>query len=507
MNKYFADFSAIKSKDMNILLVYPEYPDTFWSFKHALKFVSKKAAHPPLGLLTVASILPAGWKEKLIDMNVERLKTKDIIWADYIFLGAMAAQYTSSVEVIKLCKSLGKKVVAGGPLFTEDFEKFEDVDHLVLNEAEITLPWFLKDLEDGFAKRIYRTDDFADMKYSPAPDYSLISFSNYSSQSIQYSRGCPFNCEFCDITALLGHKMRTKTSGQITNELESLYSLGWRGNIFFVDDNFIGKKQELKKTLLPAIINWMQLHGNPFYFTTEASVNISDDPELMQLMTKAGFSSVFVGIETPNESSLIECQKAQNRNRDLIESVKIIQKNGIEVSGGFIVGFDSDTPNIFQQQIEFIQKSGIISAMVGILNAPTKSRLYQRLKNEGRILNKMTGDNTDATTNFIPKMGEDVLVKGYYDVIRGIYEAKPYYQRIRHFLNDFHPQVRNKTKITYNKLMALIKSIFIIGLFDKNRKYYWHLFFWSLFRRPKIFPMAITYSIYGYHYRRVFKLR
>ncbi len=491
---------------MNILLVYPEYPDTFWSFKYALKFVSKKAANPPLGLLTVASLLPAGWKKKLIDLNVERLTTKDILWADYVFIGAMSAQYTSSKEVIKLCKSLGKMIVAGGPLFTEDFEKFEDVDHLVLNEAEITLPLFLKDLEEGCAKRIYQTDEFAEMEYSPAPDYSLISFSKYSSKSIQYSRGCPFNCEFCDITALLGHKMRTKTTEQVLHELDSLYNLGWRGDIFFVDDNFIGKKKELKKNLLPAIIHWMELHGNPFTFYTEASINISDDKELMQLMTKAGFSSVFVGIETPHETSLKECQKVQNINRDLIESVKAIQKNGMEVKGGFIVGFDNDTPDIFQQQIDFIQKSGIISAMIGILNAPTKSRLYQRLKNEGRILNKMTGDNTDATTNLIPKMGEDVLVKGYYDVVRGIYEAKPFYQRIRHFLKDFQPQVKNKTKITYNKLMALIKSIFIIGLYDKDRKYYWQLFFWSLFRRPKVFPLAITYTVFGYHYRRIFKI-
>jgi len=492
---------------MNILLVYPAYGDTFWSFKYALKFVSKKAACPPLGLLTVASLLPSEWKKKLIDLNVERLKTKDIRWADYVFIGAMSAQFTSSKEVINLCKSLGKKIVASGPLFTEDFEKFEDVDYLVLNEAEITLPRFLKDLEEGCVKRIYQTGEFAEMEYSPAPDYSLINFSRYSSKSIQYSRGCPFNCEFCDITALLGHKIRTKTTEQIINELESLYNLGWRGDVFFVDDNFIGKKQVLKKNLLPAIIEWMEAHGNPFTFSTQASINISDDGELMQLMTKAGFSSVFVGIETPNDSSLIECSKVQNRNRDLIGSVKAIQKNGIEVSGGFIVGFDNDSPNIFQQQIEFIQKSGIISAMVGILNAPTKSRLYQRLKNEGRILNKMTGDNTDATANFIPKMGKEVLVKGYYDLVRGIYEAKPFYHRIRQFLKDFQPQVKNKTEITYNKLLALIKSIFIIGLLDKDRRYYWQLFFWSLFRRPKVFPLAITYSIYGYHYRRVFKIR
>lgn len=490
---------------MKILLVYPEYPDTFWSFKHALKFVSKKASNPPLGLLTIAPLLPQNWEKKLIDLNVEKLKTKDILWADSVFVGAMSAQIQSTFEVIHRCKSLGKTVVAGGPLFTEDYEKFDEVDHLVLNEAEITLPRFLEDLQNGVPKKIYQTTEFADITQSPAPDYSLIRFSTYSSKSIQYSRGCPFNCEFCDITALLGHKMRTKTTAQVLNELESLYNLGWRGDIFFVDDNFIGKKEELKKDLLPAMVNWMEEHNNPFTFSTEASVNLSDDPELMRLMTRAGFSTVFVGIETPQESSLVECNKVQNRNRSLVDSVKTIQKNGIEVLGGFIVGFDNDPPNIFQQQIDFIQHTGIVSAMIGLLNAPTKSRLYQRLLAEGRILSKMSGDNTDATTNLVPKMGIENLVNGYGEVIRGIYDGAPFYQRVQHFLKDFQPKVKNKTKVTFNKFMALIKSMLIIGVFDRSRKHYWKLFFWSLFRRPRVFPLAITYSIYGYHYRRVFK--
>jgi len=490
---------------MKILMIYPEYPDTFWSFKHAVKFVSKKAAHPPLGLLTVAPMLPGDWPKKLVDLNVEKLKEKDILWADLVFIGAMSAQYKSTVEVIGLCKSLNKTIVAGGPMFTEDYEKFEEVDYLVLNEAEITLPLFLDDLQKGKPKRIYQTEEFADITASPQPDYSLINISKYSSKSIQFTRGCPFNCEFCDITALLGHKMRIKTTQQIVNELQTLYDLGARGDIFFVDDNFIGNKKVLKTDLLPALIGWVNSHGNPFSFSTEASVNLSDDPELMNLMTQAGFSSVFVGIETPQESSLEECKKTQNRNRSLLDSVKIIQQNGMEVLGGFIVGFDSDTPRIFSQQIEFIQKSGIISAMIGLLNAPTKSKLYQRLKKEGRILNKMTGDNTDATMNFIPKMNKEILTNGYRDVIRGIYEGKPFYERVRHFLNDFQPQVKVRTKITFNKFMALIKSMFIIGIFDRDRKYYWQLFFWSLFNRPKVFPLAVTYSIYGYHYRRVSK--
>ncbi|MGM0620771.1 MAG: B12-binding domain-containing radical SAM protein [Bacteroidota bacterium] len=490
---------------MKILMIYPEYPDTFWSFKHALKFVSKKAAHPPLGLLTIAPMLPESWPKKLIDLNVEKLRKKDILWADAIYIGAMSAQYNSTIEVIQLCKSFNKTIVAGGPLFTEDYEKFDEVDHLVLNEAEITLPRFLEDLENGHPQRIYKTDEFADIQQSPTPDYSLINLKQYSSKSIQFTRGCPFNCEFCDITALLGHKMRMKTTQQILTELQSLYDLGAREAIFFVDDNFIGNKNVLKKKLLPPLIEWMEAHGNPFSFSTEASINLADDPELMKLMTRAGFSSVFVGIETPQDSGLMECKKAQNQNRNLIDSVKSIQNNGMEVQGGFIVGFDSDTPNIFKQQIEFIQQSGIISAMVGLLNAPTKSRLYQRLYKEGRILNKMTGDNTDATMNFIPKMNKEVLANGYRDVIRGIYAGKPFYQRIRTFLNDFNPQVKVRTKLTSNKILAMVKSVFIIGIFDSDRKYYWQLFFWSLFNRPKVFPLAITYSIYGYHYRRVFK--
>lgn len=490
---------------MKILLVYPEYPDTFWSFKYALKFVSKKAANPPLGLLTVAPLLPSHWEKRLVDLNVEQLNTRDILWADFVFIGAMSIQLNSALEIIEKCKSYGKKIVAGGPLFTEDFEKFPMVDHLVLNEAEITLPLFLSDLEAGTPQKIYHSTEFADITTSPAPDYSLIKKSKYSSISIQYSRGCPFNCDFCDITALLGHKSRIKTTTQIINELENIYAFGWRGDLFFVDDNFIGNKPVLKNDLLPAMIIWMQEHRNPFVISTEASINIADDPDLMKLMTRAGFSTVFIGIETPHETSLAECNKVQNKNRNLLESVKKVQAAGMEVLGGFIVGFDSDLPTIFKQQIEFIQKSGIVSAMIGLLNAPTKSKLYQKLIAEGRILNKMSGDNTDSSTNIIPKMHIADLIAGYHEVIRGIYAGKPFYKRVRQFLTDFEPQVKKRTNINFNKAMALVKSIFIIGIYDNNRKYYWRLFFWTLFKRPKLFPLAITYSIYGYHYKRVFK--
>jgi len=490
---------------MKILLVYPEYPDTFWSFKYALKFVSKKAAYPPLGLITVASLLPKEWETRLIDMNIEKLLMNDILWADYIFISAMSTQSRSATQVIDRCKALLKPVVAGGPLFTADYEKFEKVDHLVLNEAEITLPLFLDDLKNGCAERIYQTREFASVDKSPKPDYSLVKMNKYTSKSIQFSRGCPFNCEFCDITALLGHKCRIKTTGQIIAELQQLFDLGWRGEVFFVDDNFIGNKKFLKNELLPALSGWMVEHQYPFHFTTEASINLADDNELMEQMTQAGFLTVFIGIETPREVGLEECNKVQNINRNLIESVKKVQQAGMEVLGGFIIGFDSDTPNIFRQQIDFIQESGIISAMIGLLNAPTKSKLYKRLKAEGRILEKWGGDNTSNAMNFIPRMNKKILEEGFAEVIKGVYGGKAFYERVRSFLQDFHPKMKNKNKVNFTKLMAFLKSIFIIGIFDKNRKYYWRLFFWSLIHRRDLFPMAITYSIYGYHYKKSYE--
>ncbi|WP_319500357.1 B12-binding domain-containing radical SAM protein [uncultured Draconibacterium sp.] len=487
---------------MKILLVYPEYPDTFWSFKYALKFVSKKAAYPPLGLITVASLLPDHWETKLVDMNIEKLHSSDLIWADYVFLSAMNTQILSAITVIARCNHLNIPVVAGGPLFTADYKKFGNVDHLVLNEAEITLPLFLKDLENGHPKHLYQTEAFACMKESPIPDYSLIKLNKYTSQSIQFSRGCPFNCEFCDITALLGHQCRLKPTQQVITELQNLYDQNFRGSVFFVDDNFIGNKKRIKKQLLPAIISWMQQHNYPFHFTTEASINLSDDEELMDLMTRAGFLSVFIGIETPEEMSLNECNKVQNKNRNLIDSVKKVQKAGMEVLGGFIIGFDSDTPNIFQRQIQFIQESGIISAMVGLLNAPTKSQLYKRLKSEGRILDNWDGDNTSSSMNFIPKMDSEKLRNGFNQVIRGIYGGKAFYERVKNFLKDFEPKVKSKNKMNATKLKAFFRSVFIIGILDRDRKYYWKLFFWSLIHRRDMFPMAITYAVYGYHFKR-----
>ena len=484
-------------------MVYPKYPDTFWSFKHALKFVSKKASFPPLGLLTVASILPKEWNKKLIDMNVSVLRDKDILWADYVFISAMSIQSRSTDEVIQRCTKLKTKIVAGGPLFTSSSEYYQNIDHLILNEAEITLPQFLNDLSEGKPKQKYTSEEWAEITTTPLPLWNLISMNNYTSMNVQYSRGCPFDCDFCDITVLYGRKPRTKTKEQVIDELDTLYFSDWRGPVFFVDDNFIGNKAKLKKEILPAIAEWMEKRKHPFYLNTEASINLADDDKLMQLMVKAGFEAVFIGIESPNEESLIECNKIQNRNRDLISSIRKIQESGLEVQGGFIVGFDNDPPTIFDKLTNFIQESGIVTAMVGLLNAPQGTKLQKRLLNEGRLLNDFTGNNTDFSINFIPHMDSEELLNGYKKILNTIYSPKYYYERVMRFIKDFEPKKKKVFHLNPNYILALFKSIIKLGMIGEERIYYWKLFFWSLFRKPQLFSLAILFSIYGFHFRKI----
>jgi radical SAM superfamily enzyme YgiQ (UPF0313 family) len=439
---------------MKALLIYPAFPNTFWSFNYALNFVGKKAAYPPLGLLTVAAMLPAGFHKRLVDVNVDRLTDDDLAWADMVFIGAMAVQRESAKQIIARCKANGLKVVAGGPLFTAEPNEFSEVDHLVLDEAELTLGPFLEDLKNGHPQKIYRASGFCDLHHTPIPDWGLLKMKKYASMSVQFSRGCPFNCDFCNVTAIFGHRARMKPPLQVLAELDSLYTAGWRSNIFFVDDNFIGNKTYLKKRLLPALIAWRQnKKGCVFY--TEASINLADDPELLKLMARAGFDSVFIGIESPDEGSLTECRKVQNKNRDLLHDVRRIQRAGLQVLGGFIVGFDSDTPSTFQRHIDFIQKSGIVTAMVGILQAPPGTRLFERLQKENRVVGPMSGDNVDGTTNIVPKMGLGSLLEGYQAIMAHIYSPRHYYQRVKTLLNEFGtPQAR--TPMDVQRLLALL---------------------------------------------------
>ena len=490
---------------MKILLIYPEFPDTFWSFKHALKFVDKKASLPPLGLLTVASMLPESWERRLADLNVAPLVQKDIEWADMAFVSAMTVQQESARKVIDLCNKAGLKIVAGGPLFTTEHEAFPTVDHFVLNEAELTLQPFIDDLEKGELQKCYSTGEFPDLTLTPAPQWHLLDIRKYASMAVQFSRGCPYKCDFCNVTAMLGHKIRTKTGDQIIAELDALRRQGWKDSIFFVDDNFIAHKSYLKKVLLPRLIEWQAGNRTSTKFYTECSINLADDPELLDLMARAGFTQVFIGIETPDDMALQSCGKQHNTSRNMLENIRKIQNAGIEVQGGFIVGFDTDTHSIFQKQIEFIQKSGIVTAMVGILQALPGTKLYERMKKEGRLLYNSSGDNADSNTNIIPKMDAEVLRKGYQEMMDHLYAPKFYYQRIKTLLKEYKaPELRSRFRL--GQLMALFRSAIILGVVGRERFQYWRIMIWTFFNRQKSLPLAVTLAIYGHHFRKVCQL-
>ena len=486
---------------MKVLMIYPKFPDTFWSFKYALSFIHKRSAFPPLGLLTVAALLPDEFQRRLVDVNVDCLTDDDLSWADLAFVSGMAVQRDSAKQIIARCKEKKLKVVAGGPLFTAEPEAFGEVDHLVLDEAELTLPPFLEDLKNGCLKKIYRASGFCDIHHTPFPSWDLIRMKKYASMSIQFSRGCPFNCEFCNVTALFGHRPRIKTPQQVIAELDRIYDTGWRSNIFFVDDNFIGNKQYLKTQLLPALIEWRKDKKGCVFFT-EASINLADDPELMDMMVKAGFDSVFIGIESPDDACLTECHKTQNKNRNLLQSVKTIHQAGLQVMGGFIVGFDSDTLSIFQRQIDFIQQSRIVTAMVGILQAPPGTRLFDRLQRENRVVSAFSGDNVDGTTNILPKMGLDKLLDGYRSIMKHIYSPYHFYRRVRNLLEELKaPDITIPMDI--QRVLAFFRSCFRLGVLGKERIHYWHLLIWTLLRKPRLVPLAVTLAIYGHHYRRI----
>ena len=488
------------SDEMNVLLLYPEFPDTFWSFKHALKFIRKRASLPPLGLLTVAALLPKAWAKRLVDVNVRPLREKDLAWADVVFISGMIAQQDSAQALIARCRAAGKTIVAGGPLFTLGHEQFPAVDHFVLNEAEATLPEFLRDFALGSARRLYTAEQFPDLHATPAPLWELVELKNYAAMSVQFSRGCPFDCEFCNITAMFGHRPRTKTTAQVIAELDGLHRAGWRGAVFFVDDNFIGNKHALKAELLPALIQWQRSHrGTPLF--TEASINLADDAALMRLMVEAGFNQVFIGIETPAAAGLAECNKRQNQQRDLIADIKRIQRAGLEVQGGFIVGFDSDTPAIFARQLEFIQQSGIVTAMVGLLQAIPGTKLHLRLGRQGRLVGHTTGNNLDGTTNFTPQMNRETLREGYQSLMGYLYAPGPYYRRIRTFLREYHrPKI--SLPVTWSYVLAFLLANVRLGIFGRERFQYWYLLLWTSWHRPRLFPLAVTLSIFGHHFRK-----
>jgi radical SAM superfamily enzyme YgiQ (UPF0313 family) len=488
---------------MKVLLVYPEFPETYWSFSHALSFEGKRSAFPPLGLLTISALLPREWDRRLVDLNVERLNLSDLDWADMVMCSAMLVQKDSLRRVVDLCKSHGKRVIIGGPYITTSASELPQADHIFLGEVETTLQEFVQDLSLGVAKRVYQASERPSLTSAPVPDFHLADLRRYSAMSIQYSRGCPFQCEFCDIIEIYGRVPRTKTNQQIVSELDELFRLGWRGMVFIVDDNFIGNKRNVKQ-LLPVLAEWSESHGRPFSFLTEASVNLAEDEELLAGMQRAGFRRVFLGIETPVEASLREAQKGQNLRHNLLDSVKKIQGYGMEVMAGFIVGFDNDPEDIFERQIEFIRESAIPMAMVGLLTALPDTQLWRRLQREGRLLTESTGNNTDGSLNFIPRMDAARLMDGYQAILRAIYSPREYYQRALICLERVRadaPEPRRKNII--RDLLTLSRVVFELGVRDHARAEFWRFLRRAFSQRREKFAEAVRLAAIGYHFRKL----
>ena len=494
---------------MNALLIYPEFPDTFWSFKHALKFVGKLAAQPPLGLMTVAALLPGTWKKRLVDTNVERLRDRDLDWADVALVSGMHIQRNSLAAIVERCRVRGLRTVVGGPIASSLSAEDLKADHVVIGEAENIIAGLALDLEQGTARPVYQAVERPEMNSSPLPDLSLIKMHRYSTMAVQYSRGCPFNCEFCDIIEIYGRRPRTKAVAQVLAELDQLRAAGWREAVFIVDDNFIGNRARAKK-LCVALAEWRSQYKTSFDFNTEASLNLADDPELMQLMRDAGFISVFLGIETPDESGLIAANKLQNTRRGLLDSVATIQSYGMQVMGGFILGFDTDRDDIFDRMVEFIQKSGIPVAMVGLLQAMPGTQLFRRLHKEGRILNAGHGDNTDDKLNFLPAMDATQLVEGYRSVLKRIYSCEAYYERVKLYLSRTQPEQceGNHTAqrigqkwLTRANARAFVTSIVRQGVFGKQRWSYWKFLMSVATRYRHCVGAAMTLAVMGYHFQ------
>ncbi len=489
-----------------ILLIWPRVQsNTFWSFSYALKFIGKKSSMPPLGLITVASLLPKNWEIKLIDMNVSPLEDSDINWADYVFISAMIVQKLSFLEVLQRCFAKSKIVIAGGPLITVSSETFRGITARVIGEAEGIIDEIIDDIINNRLKSYYKSSSWPDISNSVVPRFDLLNLNSYASMAIQYSRGCPFKCEFCDIWTVYGNHPRLKNSSSVLSELNELYRLGWRGSGFVVDDNFIGNKRRLKAELLPEITKWQYGHNFPFCFYTEASINIANDPELLVAMRSANFDEIFIGIESPAESSLEEVKKTQNLKLDMVSAVKTIQKHGIEVMGGFIVGFDSDDSDIFKRQFDFIQKAAIPKAMLGLLTAVPGTKLYKRLKNENRLRGETSGNNTSVRTlNFIPKMDLKELISGYCKTLEWLYgkKLKNYFNRCNELLDAIEYRVNNFRKIKFNDMLILLKSFFFQSLMPYGRKYIFFIFR-NFIKNRKLFPSVVSLAIQGHHFYKI----
>ena len=488
------------------LLVYPEVPqNTYWSFHYSLSFIDKKTTMPPLGLITVAALFPDSWDLKLVDLNIEALTEEDVQWADAVFISSMIIQQDSFRKVVGLCNRLGKSVVAGGPYATACHQEIKGVDHFVLGEVENSFGAFLSDFENGIAKSVYAPPERPDISHIPTPRFDLLNLNAYHSMAVQYSRGCPFKCEFCDIWAAYGNKPRLKSADSVIDEFDTLFELGWRGPLFIVDDNFISNKQRVKKELLPVIESWQKVHNYAFRLFTEASINLADDRQLLKAMPDAGFNEVFIGIETPSEESLRETGKTQNLRMDMGTAVQIIQSYGMEVMGGFIVGFDNDTESAAEAQIEFVQKNGIPQAMIGILTALPGTELQKRMEAEGRMLSTALGNNTHSmTTNFVTKMSPDSLRQTYKKILSTIYDRnlKNYFQRCSMLLDRIGHRPLFQREVHFAEIKMLFRSL-LRQPFTPYGFQYIKFLIRNAVKNPFTIGEAVKYAIVGHHFHTI----
>jgi len=490
---------------LRALLINPNYGETFWSFKYALKVVYRRAVMPPLGLLTMAALLPESWEKRLVDMNARPLRDADLAWAEIVFISSYQIQEASARDVIRRCRRRGLKIVAGGPLYLMEHASFPEVDHFVLREAEITLPQFLADLAAGRPRRIYNTDRWADLESSPLPLWRAANLDDYFMLNIQFSRGCPHQCEFCGIAYLDGRMSRTKSARQILAELDFFRQAGWRQQVMFVDDNLIGHRRRLKQEILPAMTAWMRRHRYPFTFLTQTSLDVADDQELLELLVQAGFTTLFIGIESIHDETLKECAKNQNRNRDMLASVHRIQRSGLQVQGGFLVGFDNDPRDVFEQQAAFVQESGIATAMMNILKPMPGTRLFERLGKEGRLkARSFQGEFTAGVVDFVPKtMSAQELSEGFRAMVARLYAPSAYHARLRKFFESYdHRTPAPGPPVQGITILSLFTALFVLGVLDRGRFHNLRFLLGCLRKRPKCFRLALTLAVYGRNYRK-----
>ena len=484
---------------MNALLVQPLTPNTYWGFQHAVGIVGKAASMPPLGLVTLAAQLPRAWALRVVDLNVEPLLDEDLEWADALLLTGMLIHAPSMHEVLARARRFGVRTIVGGPAASSSPVEFGDADHVFAGEAEDRLHTLVEVLERGSGPRVLVPADGARPRLGsvPPPRWDLLRRDRYVSMSLQYSRGCPFNCEFCDIIEMFGRQPRTKSASQVLRELDALREWGWRGSVFFVDDNFIANRRAVAEAL-PAVARWQEEHGRPFEFYTEASVDLATQPRLLSAMVEAGFSTVFLGIETPSAEALRETQKLQNLRMELHEAVARVTSAGLEVYAGFIVGFDADGPGIFAVQRDFIGSVPVAAAMIGLLTALPRTQLWRRLEREGRLRRDCSGDQF-GRPNFVTALDEATLLSGYRSLLASIYDAEAYYARCAQVID--HVGAAPAAAMPAGALAKLLRIVLRVGVLSPRRRHFWRLLARAL-RRPHTLRRALGLAVQGEHFIR-----